>query len=217
MGWADQVRTMKVRANADTPLDARTARAFGAEGIGLCRTEHMFFDEERIRAVREMILADDVGRPREGARQAAPRAEGRLRGDLPRDAGLPVTIRLLDPPLHEFLPHGEEADRRARRDARTSRSRTSRSASRTCTSSTRCSAIAAAGSPSRSPRSTRCRCARSSRPPPTSPPRASSVLPEIMIPLAMTREELVACAASSIASPPRSSRTARASLSRSAR
>ena len=104
MTWADQVRTMKVRANADTPLDARTARAFGAEGIGLCRTEHMFFEEERIRAVREMILADD--------HEAREKALAKLLPEQKRDfveifremKGLPVTIRLLDPPLHEFLP-----------------------------------------------------------------------------------------------------------------
>ena len=104
MAWADEVRTMKVRANADTPLDARTARAFGAEGIGLCRTEHMFFEEERIRAVREMILADD--------HDAREKALAKLLPEQKRDfveifremKGLPVTIRLLDPPLHEFLP-----------------------------------------------------------------------------------------------------------------
>ncbi len=104
MGWADEVRTMRVRANADTPLDARTARAFGAEGIGLCRTEHMFFEEERIRAVREMILADD--------HEAREKALAKLLPEQKRDfveifremKGLPVTIRLLDPPLHEFLP-----------------------------------------------------------------------------------------------------------------
>ncbi len=105
MAWADAVRTMKVRANADTPLDARTARAFGAEGIGLCRTEHMFFEEERIQAVREMILADDVARPRGRARRSSCRSSARTSsGSSARCAGCPVTIRLLDPPLHEFLP-----------------------------------------------------------------------------------------------------------------
>jgi pyruvate,orthophosphate dikinase len=108
MGWADEARRLGIRANAETPDDARTARGFGAEGIGLCRTEHMFFDAERIVAVREMILAD-----REEARRAA------LTKILPMQradfielfrimTGLPVTIRLLDPPLHEFLPHSEE-------------------------------------------------------------------------------------------------------------
>src|SRR6185295_11723668 len=104
MAWADQVRTMKVRANADTPLDARTARRFGAEGIGLCRTEHMFFDEERIRAVREMILADEVS-AREGAlAKLLPHQRQDFVEIFREMKGLPVTIRLLDPPLHEFLP-----------------------------------------------------------------------------------------------------------------
>ena len=106
--WADEIRTLKVRANADTPIDATTARAFGAEGIGLCRTEHMFFDESRIRAVREMILADDV----EGRTRAIAKLLPEQRKDFDSIfeamAGLPVTIRLLDPPLHEFLPNTPE-------------------------------------------------------------------------------------------------------------
>ena len=108
MGWADQVRRLKVRANAETPLDARTARQFGAEGVGLCRTEHMFFDEDRIAAVREMILADDEA----GRRLALAKILPMQRGDFVQlfriMAGLPVTIRLLDPPLHEFLPHTQK-------------------------------------------------------------------------------------------------------------
>ena len=105
MVWADEVRRLKVRANAETPLDARTARGFGAEGIGLCRTEHMFFEEDRISAVREMILADDE----KGRRTALAKILPYQRSDFTElfeiMAGLPVTIRLLDPPLHEFLPH----------------------------------------------------------------------------------------------------------------
>ena len=108
MGWADKVRTMKVRTNADTPTDARAARNFGAEGIGLCRTEHMFFEGDRIVAVREMILADDV----EGRRSALAKILPYQRQDFVElftiMSGLPVTIRLLDPPLHEFLPHTDE-------------------------------------------------------------------------------------------------------------
>jgi pyruvate,orthophosphate dikinase len=104
MGWADRVRRMKIRANAETPLDARTARKFGAEGIGLCRTEHMFFEADRIQAVREMILAEDTI----GRRAALDKLLPMQRGDFIElfriMAGLPVTIRLLDPPLHEFLP-----------------------------------------------------------------------------------------------------------------
>lgn len=107
MGWADEFRRLKVRANAETPLDAETARKFGAEGIGLSRTEHMFFDPERIGAVRQMIMAGDE----RGRRLALDRLlpfQRRDFTDLFRImAGLPVTIRLLDPPLHEFLPHGE--------------------------------------------------------------------------------------------------------------
>ena len=108
MVWADKVRRLKVRANAETPLDARTARDFGAEGIGLCRTEHMFFDANRITAVRQMILAEDEA----GRRAALDRLLPEQRKDFTElfdiMAGLPVTIRLLDPPLHEFLPHEEE-------------------------------------------------------------------------------------------------------------
>jgi pyruvate,orthophosphate dikinase len=108
MVWADEVRRLKVRANAETPLDARTAREFGAEGIGLCRTEHMFFDANRITAVRQMILAEDE----KGRRAALDKLLPEQRSDFVElfevMAGLPVTIRLLDPPLHEFLPHEEE-------------------------------------------------------------------------------------------------------------
>jgi len=104
MSWADDLRTMKVRANADTPLDARTARSFGAEGIGLCRTEHMFFDEERIRAVREMILAEDAKGRESALAKLLPHQEQDFVEILREMKGLPVTIRLLDPPLHEFLP-----------------------------------------------------------------------------------------------------------------
>jgi pyruvate,orthophosphate dikinase len=104
MSWADAGRTMKVRANADTPLDARTARAFGAEGIGLCRTEHMFFDEERIQAMREMILADDARGRATALAKLLPFQKEDFVGIFREMRGLPVTIRLLDPPLHEFLP-----------------------------------------------------------------------------------------------------------------
>ncbi|MGD9843913.1 MAG: pyruvate, phosphate dikinase [Variibacter sp.] len=107
MQWADSKRKLKVRTNADTPNDARVAVKFGAEGIGLCRTEHMFFDAERILAVREMILADDE----KGRRAALAKLLPMQRGDFAKlfevMQGLPVTIRLLDPPLHEFLPHGD--------------------------------------------------------------------------------------------------------------
>ena len=104
MVWADKARKLRVRANADTPLDARTARNFGAEGIGLCRTEHMFFDEERIAAVREMILAGDLAARKRAIAKLLPFQREDFIGLFRAMSGLPVTIRLLDPPLHEFLP-----------------------------------------------------------------------------------------------------------------
>ncbi|WP_226637691.1 pyruvate, phosphate dikinase [Brevundimonas poindexterae] len=107
MAWADKVRRLKVRANAETPLDAKTARGFGAEGIGLCRTEHMFFDDTRIAAVREMILADDEQGRRAALAKIAPFQKADFAELFQIMAGLPVTIRLLDPPLHEFIPHSE--------------------------------------------------------------------------------------------------------------
>jgi len=108
MVWADEVRKLKVRTNAETPNDCRVARTFGAEGVGLCRTEHMFFDAGRITCVRQMILAEDE----KGRRAALDKLLPEQRSDFTEIfeimAGLPVTIRLLDPPLHEFLPHEEE-------------------------------------------------------------------------------------------------------------
>ncbi len=108
LGWADEVRTLKVRANADTPRDARIARNFGAEGIGLCRTEHMFFEGERINAMREMIVARDEAGRRRALAKLLPMQRADFEGIFEAMDGLPVTIRLLDPPLHEFLPHGGE-------------------------------------------------------------------------------------------------------------
>ena len=104
MGWADEVRRLGVRANADTPEDAATARAFGAEGIGLCRTEHMFFGDERLAAMREMILADGAGAREAALRTLLPLQRADFAGIFRAMDGLPVTVRLLDPPLHEFLP-----------------------------------------------------------------------------------------------------------------
>jgi pyruvate,orthophosphate dikinase len=108
MQWADRFRRLGVRANADTPADARAARNFGAEGIGLCRTEHMFFDEDRILAVREMILADDEKGRRAALAKLLPMQREDFIALFEIMQGLPVTIRLLDPPLHEFLPHTDE-------------------------------------------------------------------------------------------------------------
>jgi pyruvate,orthophosphate dikinase len=108
MRWADEFRTLRVRANADTPHDAEVAREFGAEGIGLCRTEHMFFGEGRLAAMREMILADGKGAREKALEKLLPLQRMDFVGIFRAMAGLPVTIRLLDPPLHEFLPRMEE-------------------------------------------------------------------------------------------------------------
>jgi pyruvate,orthophosphate dikinase len=108
MTWADEHRSLAIRTNAETPSDARTALGFGAEGIGLCRTEHMFFDEDRIAAVREMILADDEAGRRKALAKIQPMQKADFAELFEIMDGLPVTIRLLDPPLHEFLPHTPE-------------------------------------------------------------------------------------------------------------
>ena len=108
LGWADEVRKLRIRANADTPRDARIARSFGAEGIGLCRTEHMFFEGDRITAMREMIVAREEGGRRRALNKLLPMQRTDFEGIFEAMDGLPVTIRLLDPPLHEFLPHGGE-------------------------------------------------------------------------------------------------------------
>ncbi len=107
--WSDAERRLRVRANADTPEDARAARAFGAEGIGLCRTEHMFFDEDRISLVRQMILAAGPDERRQALARLLPLQQADFEGIFEAMDGLPVTVRLLDPPLHEFLPKGDKA------------------------------------------------------------------------------------------------------------
>ncbi|MCA9551765.1 MAG: pyruvate, phosphate dikinase [Myxococcales bacterium] len=108
MGWVDEIRTLKVRTNADTPADAQQARRFGAEGIGLCRTEHMFFLPDRINVMREMILSDGEAGRRAALARLEPMQRSDFEGLFEAMRGLPVTIRLLDPPLHEFLPRDEE-------------------------------------------------------------------------------------------------------------
>jgi pyruvate,orthophosphate dikinase len=107
MAWADAYRTLKVRTNADTPNDAQQARGFGAEGIGLCRTEHMFFEADRIAAIREMIVSKTVEQRKLALAKLLPMQRGDFEGIYEAMGGLPVTIRLLDPPLHEFLPTDE--------------------------------------------------------------------------------------------------------------
>jgi len=119
LGWADALRRLKVRANADTPADAAKAREFGAQGIGLCRTEHMFMAEDRLPLVREMIMASDERERRAALDKLLPLQQGDFEGIFEAMAGLPVTIRLLDPPLHEFLPSLDETtDERMRRRIR---------------------------------------------------------------------------------------------------
>ena len=108
MGWADKIRQLQVYTNADTPRDARQARAFGAEGIGLCRTEHMFFEGERIKAMREMILAENTEDRKKALAKIMPYQQGDFEGLYEAMEGCPVVIRYLDPPLHEFLPTKEE-------------------------------------------------------------------------------------------------------------
>jgi pyruvate,orthophosphate dikinase len=105
MTWVDELRRLRVRANADTPKDAKVARDLGAEGIGLCRTEHMFFDPQRILSMRKMIVAESLEGRRKALAELLPYQREDFRGILAAMEGLPVTIRLLDPPLHEFLPH----------------------------------------------------------------------------------------------------------------
>src|SRR4029077_6823878 len=110
LAWADDVRRLKVRANADNAVDSAKAREFGAQGIGLCRTEHMFFGEERLPVMQEMILASDEAGRRDALERLLPFQQSDFEGIFEAMAGLPVTIRLLDPPLHEFLPPEDPAN-----------------------------------------------------------------------------------------------------------
>ena len=108
MSWADKIRKLKVRTNSETPLDTKTARDFGAEGIGLCRTEHMFFEEERILSVREMILSKTEEDRANALEKLLPHQKKDFIEIFKIMSGLPVTVRLLDPPLHEFLPKSDK-------------------------------------------------------------------------------------------------------------
>ena len=160
LGWADEFRTLKVRTNADLPEDAKKAREFGAEGIGLCRTEHMFLGD-RLPIVQRMILADTPDEEGAALEQLRAQQEEDFVGILEAMDGLPVTVRLLDPPLHEFLPdHEELIIKQAQGDADRPTTRSCCTRPRCGASRTRCSAHAAAGSASSSPASTACRCAR---------------------------------------------------------
>ena len=184
---------MGVRTNADTPADARTARRFGAEGIGLCRTEHMFFDGERIVAVREMIMADDVEGRRARARQAAADAARATSSSSSASwRGLPVTIRLLDPPLHEFLPKTEAEMQDVAQRHRQGCRGDAPARARRCTKPTRCSAIAAAASASPAPEiyEMQARAIFEAAVAGDAAKPAQTVEPEIMIPLVATKTEL---------------------------
>ena len=151
LGWADDLRRLGVRANADNPDDAARAREFGAQGIGLCRTEHMFFGDERLPVVQEMILAVDEEERRAALDRLLPIQQADFEGIFEAMAGLPVTIRLLDPPLHEFLPSLEEAtDERMRARIRALHEANPMLGTRGCRLGPACTR-----------RSTRCRCARS--------------------------------------------------------
>lgn len=115
MNWADKTRKMTIRTNADTPDDSQVARNFGAEGIGLCRTEHMFFGDARIMAMREMILSETSEDRRKALKKLLPFQRRDFEGIFTAMKGLPVTIRLLDPPLHEFLPEDEKSQKKLAR------------------------------------------------------------------------------------------------------
>ncbi len=183
MGWADGVRRLRVRANAETPTDAATAARFGAEGIGLCRTEHMFFAPERIGVVRRMIMAEDATARARALDTLLPFQRDDFAALFRIMAGLPVTIRLLDPPLHEFLPH-TEAELAELASGMSEDLAAVRQRHAACPRATRCWATAAAGSASPSRRSTGCRRAPSSRRRCWWAKRpARPVSPEIMIPL----------------------------------
>ena len=177
MEWADKARTLGVRTNADQPDQSANAIAFGAEGIGLCRTEHMFFEGERIMSVREMILAETREAREAALAKLLPMQRDDFAGIFRVMGERHVTIRTLDPPLHEFLPHDAEDTAEDRGGARRPRGRGRAPRSRTCTRATRCSATAAAASASPSRRSRRCRCARSSRPPAWSRRKARTSTP----------------------------------------
>ena len=190
MQWADAARQLGVRANADTPLDARTARSFGAEGVGLCRTEHMFFDDERIPAMWEMILADSHEKRSVALDKLLPFQRDDFVGIFREMSGLPVTIRLLDPPLARVLAARIGAARAAGARYRYLAQRPGEDAASSSRSSIPCSATADVGSRSPIRRSTPCRCAPSSRPRCRWWRKGTEVRPEIMIPLVVTRPEL---------------------------
>ncbi len=183
LGWADEVRRLKVRTNADTPEDARQAREFGAEGIGLCRTEHMFMQQERLPHVQSMIMAADTAEREQHLAKLLPFQREDFDGIFRAMEGLPVTIRLLDPPLHEFLPNYTEVVVELEKMRLTKAPAKEIEAQEQLVATVKSSGRVEphAGHPRLPPghpvarRSTPCRCAPSSRRPPMSwPPPASS-------------------------------------------
>ena len=219
MGWADEARRLKVRTNAETPLDAETARKFGAEGIGLCRTEHMFFDPARIGAVRQMIMANDEAGRRAALAKLLPFQREDFVALFKIMAGLPVTIRLLDPPLHEFLPHGEaELAEVAEALGHGCRTRSTR-APPSCPRPTRCSAIAAAASASPIPEIYEMQARAIFEAAIEVGKTGAAPVPEIMIPLVGIKRELDITRAQveKVAAEPCSRKPARPSNTASAR
>ncbi len=164
MKWCDKATRMHVRTNADSPDQVANAIAFGAVGIGLCRTEHMFFEGNRIDAMREMILADNLEDRKKALAKLLPYQRDDFAGIFRTLKGLPATIRTLDPPLHEFLPHEGAAQKDLAAKMGVPVEKIS-GAWRNCTSSTPCSACAAAAWASSSRKSPRCKPAPSSKPP----------------------------------------------------
>ena len=156
MKWADKYRGLGVRTNADTPADAQRARDFGAQGIGLCRTEHMFFEDDRINAMREMIVAETEKDRKKALAKLLPFQRKDFEGIFKAMHGCPVTIRLLDPPLHEFLPNDTKSQKEVARKLGVPPRRSPRECN-SCTRPIRCWDTAAAASASRIPRFLRCR------------------------------------------------------------
>ena len=183
MKWADETRKLGVWTNADQPDQAAMAVAFGAQGIGLCRTEHMFFEGERIDAVREMIVADDLEGRKKALAKLLPMQKADFVGLFKVMKGLPVTIRTLDPPLHEFLPHTEREGQRTSPGRWVLRMRRSPPKSRASTRRTRCSAIAAAVSASLYPEITEMQARAIFEAACEVKKAGIDVKPEIMIPL----------------------------------
>ncbi len=189
MKWCSQATRLSVRTNADTPEQAQNAIAFGAVGIGLTRTEHMFFEGDRIDAMREMILAETVEARKAALAKLLPYQRDDFFGIFKALKGFPATIRFLDPPLHEFLPHAQDRRPTWRRSS-ASRSRRSAPGSTSCTSSTRCSASAAAASGSSIPEITEMQARAVFEAAADVQKEGFKVKPEVMIPLVGFKKEL---------------------------